>query len=330
MGRSDDSSSDSSESGPRRRDKKKAKKLAKKELKKQKKKDRKRRSASPSGDRRSRSRGRTGSPDNDPRLAVVPREQQKDETETVTDLPPNSRQQVVNRWITEKGTTCLDADGNEVEMEQPNFEVSGLLAMEDAYEREQKLVHDHSASGGVGVGTRDTKKNFRTDLQSGSIAESGKFSKASLPMDAALPPGDTWRLYIFQKDGGDPKIAYLAKKPDFLFGKDRKVADVPTDHPSCSKQHAVLHFRTKKLAGRVGGEGEAGAGSLGIITGRGKVGADVLTGGQVVVPYVMDLESTNGTFLNGERLEPCRYYELLPKDRLNFATSTRDYILMKK
>lgn len=29
----------------------------------------------------------------------------------------------------------------------------------------------------------------------------------------------------------------------------------------------------------------------------------------------MDLGSTNGTFLNGERLEPERYYELLEKVR---------------
>ncbi len=30
-----------------------------------------------------------------------------------------------------------------------------------------------------------------------------------------------------------------------------------------------------------------------------------------VRPYLMDLASTNGTFINGERLEPQRYYELL-------------------
>jgi hypothetical protein len=29
----------------------------------------------------------------------------------------------------------------------------------------------------------------------------------------------------------------------YLFGRERKVADVPTDHPSCSKQHAVLQYR---------------------------------------------------------------------------------------
>jgi len=35
----------------------------------------------------------------------------------------------------------------------------------------------------------------------------------------------------------------LDKFPFFLFGKDRRIADVPIDHPSCSRQHAVICFR---------------------------------------------------------------------------------------
>jgi smad nuclear-interacting protein 1 len=43
----------------------------------------------------------------------------------------------------------------------------------------------------------------------------------------------------------------------------------------------------------------------------------------------MDLESTNGTFINKEKIEPCRYYELKNSDMINFGMSTRDYIIMK-
>ena len=43
----------------------------------------------------------------------------------------------------------------------------------------------------------------------------------------------------------------------------------------------------------------------------------------------MDLDSTNGTKLNGERIESARYYELKHKDIVKFGTSTRDYVVMK-
>lgn len=35
----------------------------------------------------------------------------------------------------------------------------------------------------------------------------------------------------------------------YLFGRERRVVDVPTDHPSCSKQHAVLQFRCGAAVG---------------------------------------------------------------------------------
>nr|ACF81341.1 unknown [Zea mays] len=36
-------------------------------------------------------------------------------------------------------------------------------------------------------------------------------------------------------------------------------------------------------------------------------------------PYLMDLDSTNGTFINGNRIEPRRYYELFEKDTIKFG-----------
>lgn len=45
-------------------------------------------------------------------------------------------------------------------------------------------------------------------------------------------------------------------------------------------------------------------------------------------PYVIDLESTNGTYVNNNRIEPSRYVELMEKDLIKFGFSTREYILL--
>lgn len=44
----------------------------------------------------------------------------------------------------------------------------------------------------------------------------------------------------------------------------------------------------------------------------------------------MDLESTNGTYLNGKKIEASRYYELREGDELRFGYSTRTYILLNE
>lgn len=47
-----------------------------------------------------------------------------------------------------------------------------------------------------------------------------------------------------------------------------------------------------------------------------------------ILPYIMDLGSTNGTFLNKEKIEPQRYYELFEKDTLGFGESTREFVVL--
>lgn len=123
----------------------------------------------------------------------------------------------------------------------------------------------------------------------------------------ARPPTTRWRLYVFKdnKPFGDP--LHVHKQSRYMFGRERNVADIPTDHPSCSKQHAVIQFRATEKENP-------------------KDGMMV----QAVRPYIMDLGSTNGTFLNGERIEAQLYYELLEKDMLKFGNSTREYVLLKE
>ncbi|KTG40420.1 hypothetical protein cypCar_00012127 [Cyprinus carpio] len=52
------------------------------------------------------------------------------------------------------------------------------------------------------------------------------------------------------------------------------------------------------------------------------------TTGRRVKPYIIDLGSGNGTYLNNQRIEPQRYYELKEKDVLKFGFSSREYVLL--
>lgn len=52
------------------------------------------------------------------------------------------------------------------------------------------------------------------------------------------------------------------------------------------------------------------------------------TKGRRVKPYIIDLGSGNGTYLNNQRIEPQRYYELKEKDVLKFGFSSREYVLL--
>ncbi|KAK4751771.1 hypothetical protein SAY87_020569 [Trapa incisa] len=120
----------------------------------------------------------------------------------------------------------------------------------------------------------------------------------------ARKPNIRWRLYVFK--GGEVlnEPLYIHRQSCYLFGRERRVADVPTDHPSCSKQHAVIQFRQV--------EKEQPDGTL----------------SRQIRPYLMDLGSTNKTFLNDNPIEPQRYYELFEKDTIKFGNSSREYVLL--
>lgn len=121
----------------------------------------------------------------------------------------------------------------------------------------------------------------------------GVIVKYAEPPDARKPR-TKWRLYVFKGEEELP-ILYIHRQSAYLLGRDRKVADIPLDHPSCSKQHAVLQYR--------------------LVDRR-------------VIPYVMDLNSANGTFLNNQKIESQRYIQIMEKDVLKFGFSSREYVLL--
>ncbi|KAL8697750.1 MAG: hypothetical protein Q9201_006952, partial [Fulgogasparrea decipioides] len=111
-------------------------------------------------------------------------------------------------------------------------------------------------------------------------------------------------LYIFKSSSLISTLP-LHTRSCWLFGREALVADIPIEHPSCSKQHAVLQFRYVVKKDEWGEK-------------KGGVGL-----------YVLDLESANGTWLNGERVEGRRYVEVRSGDVLKWGQSEREYVILR-
>lgn len=103
-----------------------------------------------------------------------------------------------------KENTDIPKSGNAKEKEKPNFTLSG------------KLTEETNTYKGIVI-------------------------KYSEPPEARKPKR-RWRLYPFKGEKAMQTL-YIHRESAYLIGRDRKVVDLPVDHPSCSKQHAVLQYR---------------------------------------------------------------------------------------
>ena len=93
------------------------------------------------------------------------------------------------------------------------------------------------------------------------------------------------------KNGAVVEAIDVTNKPFVLIGRQDDVCDIAMQHPSISRQHAVIQHRDT---------------------------------GQV---YVYELGSTHGTFVNKTRLKSKQHVELSVGDVLRFGASTRLYCL---
>ncbi|KAJ7985267.1 hypothetical protein DPEC_G00350300 [Dallia pectoralis] len=183
----------------------------------------------------------------------------------------------------------------------------------DNRQRFEQSDNEHQAfgrrdqEGGEGVNTPPVDKEKPNFELSGALTEDtntfrGEVIKYNEPPEARIPKR-RWRLYPFKNDEQLP-VMYIHRQSAYLMGRMRKIADIPIDHPSCSKQHAVFQYRLVEFTRSDG------------------------TSGRRVKPYIIDLGSGNGTYLNNQRIEAQRYYELKEKDVLKFGFSSREYVLL--
>ena len=91
------------------------------------------------------------------------------------------------------------------------------------------------------------KPNFgntgKLAAETNTVAGTNIVLKYNEPPEARKPASkDAWRLYVF-KGSEMLETVELAGRSCWLVGRERMVVDFPVDHPSCSKQHAVIQFR---------------------------------------------------------------------------------------
>jgi len=162
--------------------------------------------------------------------------------------------------------------------------------------------------GTVGEPIVKQKPNFgNTGLlakESNTVAGTKIVLKYNEPAEARKPPASqAWRMYIFK--GADlVDTVPLYTRSCWLIGREAAVADLLVEHPSTSKQHAVIQFRHSIKVNEFGDRVNQ------------------------VKPYLLDLESSNGTELNGEKLEGSRYFEVKDKDMMKLGLSEREYVFM--
>ena len=181
-----------------------------------------------------------------------------------------------------------------------------------------KRSHRLQTKPGLKLSSSTVKKNPRSDIMrlvnrekpnlglSGNLtAETNTYKgvviKYNEPPEAAMSE-TKWRLYVF-KDDEHLKPHHMHRQSAFLMGRNWRICDVSIVHPSISQQHCIFQYRAvnRKIRG---------------------------VEKKIVLPYILDLNSSNGTFLNGKKIEPQKYYELKEKDNLRFGYSLKEYVLI--
>ena len=114
----------------------------------------------------------------------------------------------------------------------------------------------------------------------------------------ARAPERRWRLSV-SKESEDLPAYHIHRQSKYIFGRDKDQCDIRLHHSSSSTVHAVLQYRLRTDSH-----------------------------GRHVYPYLIDLGSTHGTFLNRRRIDANRYYKLEENDLIQFGESSKEFLLL--
>ncbi|CAF3809804.1 unnamed protein product [Adineta steineri] len=143
----------------------------------------------------------------------------------------------------------------------------------------------------------DDDDNAHRKQSSSSSSRNGIKSLYKEPSEARIPE-QRWRLSV-SKEGEDFPPYRIYRQSKYIFGRDKDQCDIRLHHASCSNIHAVLQYRLRTDSH-----------------------------GRHIYPYLIDLDSSQGTYLNRRRIDANRFYKLEENDVIQFGESSKEFILL--
>ncbi|XP_057715149.1 kanadaptin isoform X2 [Corythoichthys intestinalis] len=195
--------------------------------------------------------------------------------------------------------TRLEKENNKAQVADTNSDASvsanGGQTLETGPEMNQN-GDEHSDNATINVKTDSKHK-----VVPSKVPPVGKFPPLPYtePHWGGPAPADVYSLEVL-KNGTIVDKVPLAHKGFFVVGR-LPVCDVPLEHPSISRYHAIIQYRQHPGNGDSVGEG------------RGF--------------YIQDLGSTHGTVVNKNKIPPKTYIRLRVGHVLKFGGSTRLFII---
>ncbi|RNF09557.1 Smad nuclear-interacting protein 1 [Trypanosoma conorhini] len=211
-----------------------------------------------------------------------------------------------------------------------------LLRVACVYEELRRRHTDGTRHGAL---LRDVLRWHQISLGQGADCRS-----AGAADDMFQPYVPAYNICVLKAGQPVATHAAVSRRAVTLVGKDRDVNDIPTDHPSCSAQHAALEVRfvyahaealdrqTTACMGERTMMDWGSAQDIGRLCDCVREAMAELGDGAdawLMELQVLDLGSTNGTRLNGERLQPFIPTTLIEGDVLTFGLSTRSYVVVR-
>ncbi|KAN0032675.1 hypothetical protein ACTFIV_006586 [Dictyostelium citrinum] len=139
----------------------------------------------------------------------------------------------------------------------------------------------------------DNKHNKKHKSDSSIGNSSNKHGGDITPPHRQSSSSSKWYYKVFKN--GEVIEEFKEIEDILTFGRDPSRNRIVLEHPSCSSVHASISFSQSNKR-----------------------------------PILLDLNSTNQTFLNGKEVTPRKPLDLYEGDKIKFGASTREYIIYKR